>query len=53
MASKSKHVECNACEAVFTIKANLDKDYYKVSHCPYCGADLDNEEFEIEENDDE
>jgi len=53
MATKSKHTECNECEAVFTVKYDLDKNYYKISNCPFCGAGLDNEEFEIEEIPDE
>lgn len=53
MANKNKHFECNSCEAVFTVKYDLNKDYYKVSNCPFCGSPLDNEEYDVDETPDE
>ena len=35
-----KHYECIVCDAVFKIKHELDPDYYKVSNCVFCGAEL-------------
>lgn len=49
----TKHEECNSCEAVFKVKYDLDKNYYKLSFCPFCGTDLDNEEFDVEDLPDE
>jgi transcription elongation factor Elf1 len=47
------HFECNECEAVFTIKHSLNKDYYRVLNCPFCGSELDNEEYDVDESVDE
>ena len=50
-----KLVVCESCEAEFQIKHSMDENYYKVIHCPFCGADLYDEELkdEIEWSDDE
>ena len=46
----NKHVECYDCEAVFKIKHDLDPNFYKLSVCPFCGTDLEEEEsFDQEE----
>jgi transcription elongation factor Elf1 len=49
----NKHIECNGCNAVFNVKHDLDKKYYKVTHCAFCGESLDNEEYEVEDDADE
>ena len=47
-----KGYECFECDAVFKIKHDLEEDYYKVSYCPFCGEEFDNEqEFDYEEDD--
>ena len=44
-----KLVVCESCEAEFSIKHSMDDDYYRVTHCTFCGAELSNElEDEIE-----
>ena len=44
------HHECEACDAVFRIKYDMDDHYYEVRHCPFCGTELDPEEnYDIEE----
>ena len=50
-----KHYECNSCDASFNITHDLDTNYYTIHHCPFCGADIDNEEtnFDLEEDYDE
>jgi len=50
-----KIIVCDVCEAEFYIKHNMDENYYNVIHCPFCGADLYDEELkdEIEWSDDE
>jgi uncharacterized paraquat-inducible protein A len=49
--AKRKHYECVECDAVFKIKFDLDEDYYKVEHCPFCGAGIDeDQEDDYEEN---
>jgi len=49
-----KLVVCESCEAEFQIKHSMDENYYRVIHCPFCGADLTEElEDEMEWNDDE
>jgi len=40
----NKHVECYACDAVFKIRHDLDTHYYQILHCPFCGADMEEEE---------
>ena len=42
-----KLIVCVSCEAEFKIKHDLDEKYYRLSFCPFCGEDL-NEEFEDE-----
>lgn len=33
-----EEIECFSCDAVFTVDHDLDDDYYKVKHCPFCGT---------------
>ena len=42
-----KLVVCESCDAEFKIKHTLDNRLYNIEHCPFCGADL-NEELELE-----
>ncbi len=47
---RKNHFECVECDAVFKIKYDLDEDYYKVQHCPFCGAEIDeDQQDEIED----
>jgi uncharacterized paraquat-inducible protein A len=39
--AKNKHHECVECDAVFKISHDLDSHHYKVSFCPFCGSDID------------
>lgn len=36
--------ECHSCDAVFEVNHDLDDDYYKVKHCPFCGTKITEEE---------
>ncbi len=36
--------ECFSCDAVFTVDHDLDTEYYKVKHCPFCGTEMETEE---------
>ena len=36
-----KIIYCNNCEAEFTIKHNMDDEYYEIKYCPFCGEELD------------
>jgi len=38
------HHECQACDAVFRIKYDMDEQYYAVGNCPFCGAELEQEQ---------
>jgi uncharacterized paraquat-inducible protein A len=38
------HHECQACDAVFRIKYDMDDHYYEVKYCPFCGAEITQEE---------
>jgi len=40
-------VECVHCEGVCTVNHELDHDFYKITFCPFCGEEL-NEELEDE-----
>lgn len=43
-----RNCTCTTCDAEFKVIHNLDPTYYEVFFCPFCGA-----EIEDEENDDE
>jgi hypothetical protein len=50
-----KHYECFECDAVFKISHELDENYYKVTHCPFCGTAMDDEEEDryVDDSEDE
>jgi DNA-directed RNA polymerase subunit RPC12/RpoP len=35
-----EELECVSCDAIFTVDHDLDDDYYKVQHCPFCGSKI-------------
>jgi rRNA maturation endonuclease Nob1 len=39
-----KHEVCLECEAEFKIKFDMDDERYKVRFCPFCGAEIEEEE---------
>lgn len=41
--------ECHECEAEFTVKHKLDASYYQINYCPFCGAQVDEEFLNDEE----
>ena len=50
--ARYEHLECAECDAVFRIKFDLDETYYKITFCPFCGSEIDEDqrdEFEDEE----
>jgi len=49
--ARNQHFECIECEAVFKIKYELDETYYNVSFCPFCGAELDDDQKDEYETD--
>ena len=49
-----KLIVCESCDAEFSIKHNMDKRLYNILHCPFCGAELDNDmEDEVMDYDDD
>ena len=44
MGSRKQRHECVECGAVFKISYDLDDSYYNVEHCPFCGADMDEDQ---------
>jgi len=46
MPMKKKHHECESCEAVFRIGYDMDPIMYEVKFCPFCGAELSDEDKE-------
>ncbi len=35
-----KKFECEQCDAYGTISHELDSEYYAITVCPFCGAEL-------------
>lgn len=51
-----KQVLCEACDAVFEIKHNMDEHWYSVKYCPFCSAEInsaDNEDDLYYEDDED
>ena len=49
-----KEIVCDSCEASFTIEYEMLGHQYAVKICPFCGAELDEDELhEIEVIDDD
>jgi hypothetical protein len=38
-----KLLQCVDCEASFEVKHDLEERYYKISFCPFCATELDEE----------
>ena len=36
-----KRIYCNNCEAEFTIKHNMDEEYYEILYCPFCKHEIE------------
>jgi len=50
----SSPLECTSCEAMFKVRHDMDTEYYRVAHCPFCGSELEQEdELEFEYDFDE
>ena len=43
-----KLIVCESCDAEFSIRHNMDKRYYIIEHCPFCGASINSDELEDE-----
>lgn len=41
---------CDHCDAEFKISHKLDEEYYEVNFCPFCGAQVDDEDNDDEED---
>jgi len=39
-----KRIECEKCEAVAVIEADMEPHFYNIEFCPYCGEELELEE---------
>ena len=44
-----KKFECASCDAYGTISYDLDSEFYDVTVCPFCGADI-SEDSESDED---
>jgi uncharacterized paraquat-inducible protein A len=49
---RKQHHECVECDAVFKISYDLDDQYYEVTHCPFCGAEMDEDQKDFFEDED-
>jgi DNA-directed RNA polymerase subunit RPC12/RpoP len=47
---KPKTYFCTSCDAEFMLKHDMDEDYYEVTACPFCGAEVETE-LDFEEDD--
>ena len=45
-----KHFICDECEADFKVHYDMDEDYYEVHFCPFCGAQINKEEDDEEQD---
>ena len=41
---RKKEILCESCEAVFRIQHDMEEHYYSISHCPFCGDELNSSE---------
>ena len=39
------NVQCDECQATYTIEHDLEEKLYEIEYCPFCGS----EDIEIEE----
>jgi hypothetical protein len=46
-----RRAACADCGAEWKLVWDLDPDYYDHVHCPFCGAELDNELTHDEDSD--
>ena len=49
----SEELECVSCDALFFVEHEMDEKYYRVTHCPFCGSEIENEGYEFEDDEDE
>lgn len=47
----TEHYTCNSCDAEFKLKHNLDRTYYEVNYCPFCGAEIEEEDWDDDRTD--
>lgn len=45
-----KSYQCDHCDAEFKISHKMDEEYYEVNFCPFCGAQVDDEEDDEEDD---
>ena len=45
-----KVYNCDSCDAEFKIKHTLDEAYYEVMFCPFCAAQIDEQEEDDEDD---
>ena len=46
-------LECESCGAEFDIRHGMDSNRYKVTICPFCGDELDEDVFDVIAYDDD
>ena len=46
--AKPKQYFCTDCDAEFKLSHDMDPDYFTVSMCPFCGAEVEHEEEDYE-----
>lgn len=41
-----KRILCEACEASYEIKHDMDESYFPIAFCPFCGEQQETEELD-------
>ena len=52
MVSTNKLHDCEECSATFTIKFDLDPDFFTIKYCPFCGGELSEDDLYMSGNND-
>jgi len=47
-----KTILCNSCDASYTLSFDMDDDLYKSNFCPFCGEELVEDDYNIDEDED-
>tara|TARA_B100001287_G_scaffold228069_1_gene198140 strand:+ start:518 stop:676 length:159 start_codon:yes stop_codon:yes gene_type:complete len=48
-----KTILCNSCDASYTVSFEMDEGFYTPNYCPFCGEEIIDAEYNIDENEEE
>lgn len=53
MTTRLKEYFCYSCDGTFKVKHEMDQSKYPISHCTFCGSELDSDdEYGVSDVDD-